>query len=60
MEIRGSEISLQVNVSNLFDKEVVRPTSYGSYRSGTESVFVADRFHVQEPRRVLITVSARF
>lgn len=59
-KIGGTEVSFQVNVSNLFDDEIVRPTRYGTYRSGNETFFVADQFHVQNPRRVLFTASARF
>jgi outer membrane receptor protein involved in Fe transport len=59
-ELRGTDLSLQVNVSNLFDREIVRPTRYGTYISGGEAVFTADRFNVQDPRQVLVTLSGRF
>lgn len=59
-EVRGGMIDLQVNVSNLFDKEVVRPFQYSSYAVGGESIFVPSRFNVQDPRRVLVTLSYRF
>lgn len=58
--VRDTMVSVQLNVSNLFDKEIVRPTRYGSYRAGSENFFVPDRFHVQDPRRILLTVSAAF
>lgn len=60
MKVGKTDLSFQFNISNLLDKEIVRPTSYGTYRAGTETFFVPDRFHVQDPRKVLFTVSGRF
>lgn len=56
----GADLSLQVNVSNVFDTEIVRPTRYGTYIADGAAVFTADRFNVQNPRQVLVTLSARF
>jgi outer membrane receptor for ferric coprogen and ferric-rhodotorulic acid len=55
-----SRVSLQLNVSNLFDQEIVRPIRYATYVSNGQPLFVADRFHVQDPRRVLLTVGLQF
>ncbi len=59
-EVRNGLLSLQLNVSNLFDKEIVRPYRYGNYVTGGQILFVPDRFTVQDPRRFLFTASFRF
>lgn len=59
-ELGSGLLSLQLNVSNLFDEEIVRPTSYGVYSTDDGSVFVPDRFTVQAPRRFLLTANYKF
>ena len=58
--VRDGRLSLQLNVSNLFDKEIVRPYRYSSYVTDGQALFVPDRFTVQDPRRFLFTASYRF
>lgn len=59
-ELQGGLLSLQLNVSNLFDKEIVRPYQFGNYVRDGQAFFVPDRFNVQDPRRFLLTASYRF
>ncbi|MCD8481191.1 MAG: TonB-dependent receptor [Verrucomicrobia bacterium] len=59
-ELRGGKLNIQVNVTNLLDKEIVRPFNYGSYVANGQSIFVPNNFNIQDPRRVLVTVSYQF
>ncbi|MCC5839358.1 MAG: TonB-dependent receptor [Opitutales bacterium] len=59
-ELGSGLLSLQLNVSNLFDKEIVRPYRFGNYVLDGQTFFVPDRFNVQDPRRFLVTASYRF
>lgn len=50
-ELKRGELSLQLNVSNLLDREIVRPGSAAGSGFG---------FTVQDPRNILVTVRYRF
>lgn len=59
-QLKDGTLSFQLNISNLFDKEIVRPYRYNSYVSNGQAFFVPDQFNVQDPRRVMLTASYRF
>lgn len=57
---RGFDWSFQLNIKNVLDEEIVRPTDYGTYRVENDVIFVPDTFHVQAPRQILLTIRAKF
>ena len=60
MRVWNKPLRLQLNVSNLLDKELVQPTRYGNYTVNGVTRFVPDRYHVQPPRRYTLTATYSF
>lgn len=60
MRLWDNPLRLQLNVSNLFDKEIILPTSYGSFTVGGVSKFVPSRYFIQPPRRFTLSATYEF
>lgn len=60
LKVWRQPLRLQLNVSNLFDEELVQPTRYGSYTVSGVAKFVPDRYYIQPPRRWTLTATYTF
>jgi len=60
LKVWAQPLRLQLNVSNLLDKELVQATRYGTYTVGGVARFVPDRYYVQPPRRYTLTATYTF
>ncbi len=60
MRLWDNPLRLQLNVSNLFDKELVQPTRYSNYTVNGVTQYVADRYYIQPPRRFTMTATYEF
>ncbi len=60
LRLWDNPLRLQLNVSNLFDKELVQPTRFSNYTVNGVTQYVADRYYIQPPRRFTLTATYEF
>jgi outer membrane receptor protein involved in Fe transport len=59
-KIMDKPVRFQLNVSNLFDDQFIRPERYSTYAIGGVNEFLPDRWAITPPRRIQFTTTIDF